>query len=174
MTLLEALLGEIGVKSYYVLMNSERGVVAPGVPSVQAFDHVIAAIALPAGAEAAAMPAVIHNERLGDLLLFDPTDSRTPLGSLPPEEQASTGLLVYDEGGAAITTPLEPPSQNRLLRMGQFKLSADGTLSGQVTELRWGAPAVEMRASLTSAQGMDRARVLEDILGGIAGRIRDE
>src|SRR5207253_6464497 len=40
-TLLTAMLREIGVESYYVLVHSSRGVVMPQFPSMLNFDHVI-------------------------------------------------------------------------------------------------------------------------------------
>jgi len=165
-TLLGALLAENGVKSYYVLVNTTRGAVARDIPSALGFDHVIAAIPLPPEVDPARLPAAIYDARLGNLLLFDPTDSRTPLGSLPPYEQASQVLLVYDDGGAVITTPLAPPTDNRLLRQGTLKLTADGTLSGEVRELRRGAEAIHLKRMLTNAKGADRPKILEDYLGG--------
>src|SRR5208282_2993265 len=47
-TLLSTMLAEIGVKSFYVLVNSERGMVSRDAPSALGFDHVIVAIPLPA------------------------------------------------------------------------------------------------------------------------------
>jgi len=46
-TLLAAMLRKIGVNSYYVLTNSERGIIAPDFPSMLNFNHVILAIRLP-------------------------------------------------------------------------------------------------------------------------------
>jgi uncharacterized protein DUF3857/transglutaminase superfamily protein len=165
-TLLSTMLGEIGVKSYYVLVNSERGVVARDVPSALVFDHVIVAIPLPAEAAAAELHAVVPMEGLGNLLLFDPTDPHTPLGTLPPQEQASQVLLVDDKGGTILTTPLAPPSDNNLLREGKLNLAADGTLSGEITELRRGAVAIQLKALLKSTNGEERAKVLENYLAG--------
>jgi len=163
-TLLSTMLGEIGVKSYYVLVNSERGVVSREVPSALGFDHVIVAIPIPAEARASELHAVVEVGPLGKVLLFDPTDSRTPLGTLPPEEQASQVLLVEENGGVVLTTPLAPPSDNNLVRQAKLKLAPDGTLSGEVMEMRRGALAIQLKTLLTSAKGEDRARVLEDYL----------
>jgi len=43
------MLKEIGIESYYVLINTERGSVTAATPPNLAFDHAILAIALPAG-----------------------------------------------------------------------------------------------------------------------------
>ncbi len=50
-TLMGAMLHEIGVDSYYVVINSERGSITPETPAYKGgFDHVIIAIKLPDGA----------------------------------------------------------------------------------------------------------------------------
>lgn len=166
-TLLSTLLTEVGVKSYYVLVNSERGVVTRDDPSALVFDHVILAVHLPDGDPnlASGLHAVVRDDHLGNLLLFDPTDERTPLGSLPPHEQASQILVVSDDGGSILTTPLAPPSDNYLLRQGKLKLASDGTLSGEITELRRGAIAIQLRTFLKGTNGQDRVKVLEEMLG---------
>src|ERR1700691_598435 len=48
-TLLGSMLHEIGIESYYVLVDSERGVIHPDYPSIYHMNHVILAIRLPAG-----------------------------------------------------------------------------------------------------------------------------
>jgi len=50
-TLMGAMLHEIGIDSYYVVINSERGSVTPDTPAhMGGFDHAIIAIKLPEGA----------------------------------------------------------------------------------------------------------------------------
>ena len=48
-TLMSSMLREIGVDSYYLVINSERGTVTRDTPAYNAFDHVILAIKLPTG-----------------------------------------------------------------------------------------------------------------------------
>ena len=48
-TLLAAMLHEIGVESYYVPINTNRGSVTPDTPANLAFNHVILAIKVPDG-----------------------------------------------------------------------------------------------------------------------------
>lgn len=163
-TLLSALLQEVGVESYYVLVNVERGAVSPSFP-VWSFNHVILAIRLPVDAEARQDFAVVNHPQLGRLLFFDPTSSLTPLGYLPVVEQASHGLLVTEKGGELLQLPLLPPATNRLLRTGQFKLGAGGSLTGEVQEVRWGGPATDRRSMLLGVPAADRNKVLERFLG---------
>jgi hypothetical protein len=59
-----------------------------------AFNHVILAISRGADENAGSLFAVMRHEKLGPLLLFDPTDSETPLGDLPLALQDSRALVV--------------------------------------------------------------------------------
>ena len=177
-TLLSTLLAEIGVKSYYVLIRTERGVIVPEYPTV-GFNHVILAIQVPADVDPGRADAVVRDERLGTLLLFDPTDSHTPLGELPPQDQQNLCLLVHEAGGTLVKTPLAPSYENRLLRQGQLKLAPDGTLSGEITEMRRGAIAIDLKTRLLAAKGEQRFKMLESILtkslGGFEiGNVRTE
>src|SRR5208283_3003611 len=52
-TLLSAMLREIGVASYYVIINSERGSLTTAAPPNIEFNHAILAIALPDGVDPA-------------------------------------------------------------------------------------------------------------------------
>lgn len=171
-TLLSAMLGEIGIESYYVLVNTKRGAVAQGFPSARNFNHAILAIRLPENVPTPNLYSLRKHDRLGNLLFFDPTDPWTPLGYLPPTEQANFGLLVAEDGGELLQLPLQPPSTNRLLRGGKLTLSPTGTLVGEVEEIRWGSPATSRRAQFLEVQASERAKVLESFLGSFLGGFR--
>jgi len=163
-TLLSAMLHQIGINSYYFIIDSKRGVVQPTYPSMN-FDHVILAIQLPNTMDAGGLFATENDPTLGRLLFFDPTDEYTPLGYLPPELQESYGLLVAPDGGHLLKTPLLPASTNRMIRVGKFALSPTGSLSGQIQQLQWGAPADDYRELFLSTQPAKRANILESFLG---------
>ena len=163
-TLLSTMLREIGVESYYVFINTRRGVVEPSHPPALIFDHAILAIRLPANLAAENLYAAVEHPQLGRLLFFDPTDSITPLGQLPSYLQANYGLLVTEDGGELVKLPLLEPRVNRLERTARFTLSAAGALAGQVQEVRWGGPAKERRASLIDTPAPERRKVLENFL----------
>lgn len=158
-TLLSAMLRQIGIESHYVLVHTSRGVVVPHFPSALSFNHVILAIQLPEDV-APDLHAVKNHERLGRMLFFDPTDSLAPLGYLPPTLQANYGLLVTKAGGELVELPLLEPATNRLLRTAKMELSPTGRLEGAVREVRWGAPAAARRAHLLGAQLSERRKVL--------------
>src|SRR4029077_6561295 len=58
-TLMSAMLHEIGVDSYYVLVDTERGIVVPSFPSPR-FNHAILAIKLPDDVSTASLYAVVN------------------------------------------------------------------------------------------------------------------
>src|SRR5579862_1133975 len=164
-TLLLSMLREIGVDAYYVIIDTDRGVVRPDFPSIH-FNHVILAIRLPDKPSDPDLYATVSDAKLGQLLLFDPTNPYVPLGYLPPYLQDSYGLVVSPDGGDLLLMPLLPPSSNRLLRTAKFSLNPAGDLTGDVHELTWGAPAEQDREMFLKAQPAKRADVVESFLSG--------
>lgn len=163
-TLLSSMLKELGVDSYYLLVHTNRGVVAREFASALNFNHVILAIKLPDGTPTDSLFAMYIHPQLGKLLLFDPTDELTPVGHLPAHLQQNNGLLVFDGNGELIEMPLQAPATNQLLRTAKLELSPTGTLSGEVHEVRLGPSARDRRGAFLSAEGSKRARVVEDFL----------
>jgi hypothetical protein len=163
-TLMGAMLHEIGVESYYVLVDTERGIVAPAFPSTK-FNHAILAIKLPDDVPTAGLYAMVNHPQLGRILFFDPTSEYTPLGYLPSSLQDNFGLVVTPSGGELLAMPLLPASTNRLLRTGTMKLSEAGNLDGTILETRWGAPAESRRAELMGIEPKLRAKLFEEFLG---------
>lgn len=171
-TLLAAMLHEIGIDSFYVLVNTRRGVIAPDDPPGLNFNHVILAIPLPADVQDSDLLAIVTLPKYGRLLLFDPTSTLTPLGYLPSLEQANYGMLAAADGGELIRMPLLPAFTNRLGRAAHLTLSADGSIAGSVEEIRQGNLAETIRSQLLAAQGADRAKVIESLLGSTLPNFR--
>jgi len=168
-TLLSAMLQAAGIESHYVLTQGSRGLVARDFPSMMNFNHVILAIRLPADVSTTNLYAALRHPQLGSLLFFDPTETEVPLGHLPSNLQVNCGLLVTEGGGELLELPLLPPTVNRLLRTAKLTLDASGSLSGEVQEIRWGAPAAEDRARLRTAPEAERAKMFESFLGDFVG-----
>jgi len=164
-TILSTMLKEIGVTSYYVSVNTERGTVTPATPATRWFNHEILAIKLPDGLEDASLVAVLAHQKLGRLLIFDPTDDMTPIGQLRGALQANYALLVTPEGGELIELPKLPALLNGVQRTAKLTLNPTGTLSGDVREVRVGDRAAAQRAALRSAtKDADRIKPVESLL----------
>jgi len=167
-TLLSSMLSRVGVESFYVVINSERGSVTPEVPAnVGGFNHVVLAIQLPANVSDPSLVATIQHPRLGPLLYFDPTNELTPFGEIGGYLQANYGLLVTSEGGELVELPRQPSAMNSIRRTGKLTLDGVGTLSGEVSETRVGDRAWSERWRLrTVNKSADRIKPIEDLLAG--------
>jgi hypothetical protein len=163
-TLLSTMLSEVGIESYYVLIDTKRGTVTPDVPSMN-FDHAILAIRLLESVPDTSLFAITKDPKLGRLLFFDPTSKYVPLGYLPSVLQDNYGLVVTPDGGELVLLPLLPPATNRLLRTAKLNLSDAGNLDGAVEEVRWGAPAFVSRTQFLELPPGKRSKVIEDFLG---------
>ena len=165
-TLTSSLLKAIGVESYYVVINSERGAITPDMPAhTGGFDHVILAIKLPDGVSDASLSAVMQHPKLGRLLFFDPTDELSPLGHLSGPLQANYGLLVTPDGGELTELPQLPTTTNGIQRTAKLTLTLTGTLSGDVTEVRLGDSAARQRYALKSAnKEADKIKPIETLM----------
>jgi transglutaminase-like putative cysteine protease len=167
-TLLGAMLEQIGVRSYPVIINAARGVVTEGTPpSPYGFNHAILAVALPADLEEPNIVATYTDAKLGRLLFFDPTNPVTPFGSLSGSLQGNYGLLVTPDGGELVELPAMPPSANGVTRTATLTLDEAGTLRGNVREVRQGDRAAEQRFAVRAARSeTDRIRPIERLLSG--------
>ena len=164
-TLMAALLQEIGVESYYVVINSNRGAVTPETPAHCAFNHAILAIKLPEGLTDPSLMVTWQHPRLGPLLFFDPTSELTPFGQIPGRLQANYGLLVTPEGGELVELPRQATMSNGIWRTGKLTLSAAGTLAGNVEEVRWGDYAASSRWGLRAVtKDTDKIKPIERLL----------
>lgn len=164
-TILSTMLKEIGVTSYYVSVNTERGTVTPATPATRWFNHEILAIKLPDGLEDTSLVAVLAHPKLGRLLIFDPTDDMTPIGQLRGALQANYALLVTPEGGELVELPKLPALLNGVQRTAKLTLNPTGTLSGDVREVRVGDRAAAQRAALRSVtKDADRIKPVESLL----------
>jgi hypothetical protein len=167
-TLLSSMLSQVGIESFYVVINSERGYVTPEVPAnVGGFNHVVLAIKLPANLADLSLVATIQHPRLGTLLYFDPTNELTPFGEIGGYLQANYGLLVTSEGGELVELPRQPSAMNSIQRSGKLTLDPLGTLKGEVSETRVGDRAWAERWRLrTVTKSADQIKPIEDLLAG--------
>jgi hypothetical protein len=165
------MLREVGIESYFALIDSERGGVTPAIaPHLGLFDHVILAIRLPEGVSDARLMATIQDPKLGRLLIFDPTDELTPFGSLNGELQGSYSLLVTPEGGELVEMPQLPPTTSGTTRTAKLRLNSQGVLQGEVLSDSRGDAAWWLRGELRAAdKDSDRIKPLERLMSNSVG-----
>jgi hypothetical protein len=164
-TVLSSMLSQIGVKSYYMVIHDTRGIFTEKTPPNSHFNHMILVIQMPEASFPQKLPAMFDHPKLGHLLIFDPTNDLVPLGQLPPYEQDSFGLLVTDSGGELIHLPVTTPDLNQIHRDAKLTLLPDGTLQGEIQEVRSGYMAMMGRAYLQHQTQNDRKKMLEHFWG---------
>lgn len=161
-TLMSTMLKQAGIDSYYLFINTRRGAISPETPPERMFDHAILAIKLPPEVKDPRYQAIFSHPKLGNLLIFDPTNEKTPIGQLSGELQANYALLVSPEGGELIKTPQLPAVWNGITRTGNFTLDPQGTLRAEVEEMRKGDLAAYERYEQSSvANSKDRIKRME-------------
>ena len=141
-TLLVAMLADAGITAHPLVVDFDHRI-DPGMPTHYA-DHMITAIEIPPDVHDPALEAVVvlAGKRL---LIFDPTNPVSPAGSLEPELQGTYGLMLAGSASALLQLPVLTPEDNVLLRTGEFTLSADGALNGDLEERRQGNTADILR-----------------------------
>ncbi|MGC1648456.1 MAG: DUF3857 and transglutaminase domain-containing protein, partial [Candidatus Sulfotelmatobacter sp.] len=167
-TLLQTMLRLIGVESYQVIINAQRGVVTHGMPAHNGFNHVMLAIKLPDEVKDPSLVAILEHPTLGRILFFDPTyNELIPFGQIGGYLQANYGLLVAPDGGELVQLPQQPATMNSVERVGKLTIDANGFLTGDVTEVRLGDQAASERWRLrTVTKNDDRIKPVESLLAG--------
>jgi|HubBroStandDraft_1064217.scaffolds.fasta_scaffold00603_18 hypothetical protein len=166
-TLMRTMLREIGVDSYYVLINTRRGSVTRETPAHNGFNHAILALKVPDAVKDPSLISVLQHPGLGRILFFDPTNELTPFGEIGGYLQANYGLLVTADGGELVQLPQQPSAMNSIERVGKLTLDANGVLKGDVTEVRLGDRASSERSRLRRvAKSTDKVKPVEDLLAG--------
>jgi hypothetical protein len=152
-TLMGAMLHEVGIESYYVLINTDRGAVTANSPvHYRGFNHAIIAIRLPDSVKDDSLVAVEQNPQLGRILFFDPTNELTPFGQIGGYLQANYGLLAAPSASALVRLPMQPPDTNGVRRSAKLTLDATGTLKGDVHETFLGDRAFHQRGSMLAVK----------------------
>ncbi|MGQ0542502.1 MAG: DUF3857 domain-containing protein [Blastocatellia bacterium] len=166
--LMRAMLSVLNIQAYLVSITADDpNYVRAEWASPHQFNHCIIAIKI--GDNTITESVVVH-ATLGRLLIFDPTDSYTPIGDLPEGEQGSLALIDHKDTKELLTMPTLPASKNRLDRQVDVELTATGSIVGTVSEKTLGQPAARERAQMKSLSSADYNRVIERwISRGAAG-----
>ncbi len=133
-TLFVALARHMGFHAYPVLLNLLGGVDA-SLPSVQQFNHMIAAVALGNGR---------------GYLYLDLTADVIPVGLLPPSENGEFALVVHPDGqGEAVKLPEDSTAASRSVDSLAGTLDTAGIFAGRLSQERYGAAQIGMREALS-------------------------
>ena len=160
-TLFIALARRMGLTAYPVLLSA-NGSADSTLPSMEQFDHMIAAVDRPAGN--------------GGRIYLDLTSDLTPYGELPPAEQGSFTLVVHDDGTfEQVVLPQAAPADNRAETHIVGELSDDGHFTGHYSETKSGALQYELRRAYARTFNQDELNRLAQALanGVFAGASGD-
>ncbi len=161
--LLTAMLSSVGVHAALLMVDTSRGAIDPDAPSTRA-DHMIAAIEIPAGYTSPKLHSVVTADSGRRYLIFDPTWDKTPFGQLEHNLQGSYGLLMEGDGSQILRLPVLSPDLNTIERSAKLLLAADGTLTGEVTEERFGDVAEHRRSLYAGADQQQQNDFLDGLL----------
>jgi hypothetical protein len=153
--LMRSLLKASGIDAYTVaIFSGDREAVRPQWPSPIQFNHAIVAVKVSPETTAA---TVLNHPRLGRLLIFDPTDSVTPVGGLPSQEQSSYALVVAGLDGDLIKMPQLPVASARIERTVEARMDDDGHLTAHLVTEYFGQAGSSVRYQ-TRHGGMDQLK----------------
>ncbi len=147
-TLFVASARALGRAAYPVLLSSGGGVDTT-MPSIDQFDHAIAAV----------------RDGAGKYTYFDLTSELTPYGSIPSAFQGEFGIVVHDDGVTEeIRFPLDSVGANYSETRIAGALSAEGKFNGRYLERGIGSAQYGLReAFATPLDSTQRANVSRSI-----------
>jgi transglutaminase-like putative cysteine protease len=163
--LMRAMLAALGISSHMVsVFSGDRNYVRAEWPSPQQFNHAIVAVRL---SEAADVATVLPHAKLGRLLIFDPTDSFTPLGELPADEQGSFALIEAGPASVLERLPIAPGSTHRIVRTVEGRVGPQGELVVRIKEEARGSEAAARRAAFSALDANGYRGMMQDRLASI-------
>ncbi len=151
-TLFIAMARGMGIPAFPVLLSSS-GSADSTMPTVQQFDHMIAAVDRPKSGR----------------LYLDLTSELTPYGELPPAEEGSFALVVHDDGQfEQVTLPEAAASANHAETRIVGELTADGRFTGRYTETKRGSLQYGLRRAYARTFNKDElGRLTEALANGV-------
>jgi hypothetical protein len=160
--LMRAMLKSINITAYPVAIYlGDSDHVREEWASPYQFNHCI--IAIKVGDEIIA-PTIVTDAKLGRLLIFDATDSNTPVGDLNEDEQGSFALVIAGDAGQLMRMPTMPPEASSFDRQADVVLEPQGTITATVRERASGQAAASSRRQF---RGLSSAQYLKLIEGWV-------
>jgi hypothetical protein len=137
--LLASMLRAVGDDSRVALVSSGNPLAVVETWPANSFNHVIVLIRAD-GSESPSWPVVDGGEG-ARWVLFDPTNSFTPLGVLPDGDAGGFGLIVSPQGGRLFRVPFSDPATSRSLRKIEAVMDSRGGLRASIVEDTFGKMA---------------------------------
>jgi transglutaminase-like putative cysteine protease len=132
-TIFVAMAQRMGLEAYPVLLSA-GGKVQRSLPSIDQFNHAIAALKIG-----------------GKYTFVDLTSDLTPYGELPGPDQGQFALVVHPDGHAdEVTLPEDPPSANLSETSFSGELTPDGLVNLHYTERAEGLRQYGLRGLFTT------------------------
>ena len=157
--LMLALLKALKIEAYLVsIYSGDRTFVREEWASPRQFNHGIIAVKV---SDETLAPTVLTDATLGRLLIFDPTDSYTPVGDLPDYLQGSLALIVAGDNGKLLKMPVTPPESNGMSRTVDFTIEPTGDISGVIRERAVGQSASTARRYLRGIPAAEYNKLIE-------------
>lgn len=157
--LMRAMLKSLKIEAYPVIIYSgDPTFVRAEWASPTQFNHCVIAIKVSDETKA---PTILNDAKLGRLLIFDATDSYTPVGDLPDYLQGSEALIVAGDNGGLAKMPITPPETDLLERRVQVSLSDQGEIKGTINERASGQTSTSFRRELRGLSASDYRKAIE-------------
>jgi hypothetical protein len=157
--LMRAMLKTLKIEAYPIAIYSgDPTMVREEWASPGQFNHCIIAVKVSAETNA---PTVMNHEKLGRLLIFDATDSFTPVGDLPEYLQGSLALIIAGENGGLARMPVTPPETDLLERSIEVSMNEDGEIKGKIRERAGGQTSTIFRREVREMSAPDYKKAIE-------------
>jgi hypothetical protein len=157
--LMRALLRSIKIDAYPIAIYSgDPTYTREEWASPNQFNHCIIAVKVSDATQAA---TIIDHPKLGRLLIFDATDSYTPVGDLPDYLQGSNALIIAGDQGGLSKMPITTPEANRLDRKIDVNLLSNGAINGVIQEKANGQASTEFRRMYRVLKTADYEKVMD-------------
>jgi hypothetical protein len=157
--LMRAMLKTLKIDAYPIaIFSGDRTFVREEWASPRQFNHCIIAVRV---SDTTNAPTVITHAKLGRLLIFDATDSFTPVGDLPDYLQGSMALIIAGENGGLARMPETPAGTDRLERQIEVEINEFGALTGKIKEHAFGQASTAFRREVRELSASDYKNAIE-------------
>lgn len=157
--LMRAMLRTLKIESYPIAIYSgDPDFVQDKWVTPRQFNHAILAVKV---SDETVTPTILKTPELGRLLIFDATDSYTPVGDLPDYLQNSMALIIAGKQGSLQRMPVTPQDFDVLDREIVAEVSPLGELKGTIKERASGQVSTAFRSQERIMSSTDYRNMIE-------------